>query len=68
MSTLDQIQTDAAKDLRVIRPAVIQGSNVIPNRAEQLAYFHIVTAVMAHYAITSAAQCQEFCDIAGVPD
>lgn len=65
-STLDSVQRNRANDLRLVRPAVIPGTNAIVDNQLRGAWYALVNDVMRAHSIDGAAQVAEFCDLAGV--
>lgn len=64
---LTAIQRKAAKSLRLSRPAVLEGTNVIPDTRARLGWYSTVTKSMEANRVKDA-DVGRFCDIAGVPD
>jgi len=64
-SKLTPSQIIAAAELLKSRPAVIEGTRVIPNTAARNAWYDEVKGVMNRLDVRAV---DEFCDRAGVPD
>lgn len=65
---LTETQVKAAQEMRTLRPAVIPGTNVIPDDAQRRAWYKQVTATMERVGISGLSRdIEEFCNIAGVP-
>jgi hypothetical protein len=65
---LTATQTLVAADLLSKRPAVLPGTRVILNDNERTRYYDEVNKAMKHHGIKDSVACNEFCDLAGVPD
>lgn len=68
MEVLTKQQAIAASHLFQSRPAVIPGTRAIIDESAQRAWFAEVTDAMKARGITSPAQVNAFCDLAGVAD
>lgn len=64
---LTPTQTLAAAELLKERPAVIEGTRVIPNAAARANYYNRVTETMRRLRVADH-NVNAFCDLAGVPD
>ena len=58
----------AAEQLKAVRPAVVQGTRAIINRADAEDWFKKVTQKMRDLGFKDQIKVNAFCDLAGVPD
>ena len=66
-TSISQRDLILARQLRLIRPACVPGTNVILDNDARGAWYAIVDVVMSSQGITSPDDVKEFCDAAGVP-
>lgn len=64
---LNEAQRTAAAMLRVNRPAVYDGTNIVADDRARTRWYNDVRKAMDDHGVKGAAV-QAFCDIAGVPD
>lgn len=64
---LTEPQIKAANNLRASRPETIQNSNVIASDSARAIFYDQVVSRMQDLEV-SAQDCDEFCNVCGVPD
>lgn len=66
-TVLTEAQKEAAAKLREMRPAVLDGTNIVLNDRDRADWYRNVSATMSNHGIYDDVRVAAFCDIAGVP-